>query len=166
MRRGILILVAGLVAGVLAFCCSYRLGTAKPRALLRSAQPELAWLKHEFNLSDAEFRRVSELHTGYLPQCKDRCRRIEELNDKLSRLLGKATQMTPELEQALNERAQIRALCQAEMLKHFFAVSHTMPPEQGQRYLVWVRANTCLTEKLMSHEPLGGNETAMPARHP
>jgi len=166
MKRGLLILALGVVGAAIAYCCVYLMGTAAPRALMRSAQPELAWLKHEFNLTEAEFNRISELHAGYLPQCKERCRRIDELNENLTTVLATATQVTPEIEKMLNERAQMRAMCQAEMLKHFFAVSRTMPAEQGGRYLAWARENTCLREQAMDHGPDNHAETATPAQHP
>ena len=166
MKRGLLILALGLVGAVVAYCCVYLMGTAKPRAMMQSPQPELAWLKHEFNLGDAEFKRISELHAGYLPQCKERCLRIDELNNKLTEVLTSATQVTPEIEKLLNERAQMRAMCQAEMLKHFFEVSRTMPPEQGKRYLAWARDNTCLREQAMDHGADNHAATTAPAQHP
>ena len=162
MKRGLLILTLGLVGAVVAFCCVYRMGTATPRALRQSAQPELAWLKHEFNLGDAEFKRISVLHAGYLPQCQERCRRVDELNDKLTNALATATHVTPDIETLLKERAQMRATCQSEMLKHFFEVIRTMPPEQGQRYLAWVRDNTCLRKQAMDH---GTDDHAATIRH-
>ena len=166
MKRGLLILALGVVGAVVAYCCVYLMGTAKPRAMMQSPQPELAWLKHEFNLGDAEFKQISELHAGYLPQCMERCRRIDELNDKLSNSLASATQVTPELEKLLSERAQMRATCQAEMLKHFFEVSRTMPPEQGKRYLAWARDNTCLREQAMDHGADNHADTPTPDKHP
>jgi hypothetical protein len=166
MRRGILILILGVVAGAGACCYFYRMGTATPRALLRSALPELAWLKHEFTLSDAEFTRISQLHTSYLPQCLDRCRRIDQLNVTLSEALATATHLTAKVEALLKERAEMRAICQAEMLKHFFEVSRTMPPDQGKRYLAWVRENTCLRESAMDHGPANHAEKAIPAHRP
>jgi hypothetical protein len=166
MKRGLLILALGVVGAVVAYCCVYLMGTAKPRAMMQSPQPELAWLKHQFNLGDAEFKRISELHAGYLPQCKERCLRIDELDNKLSEVLTSATQVTPEIEKLLNERAQMRATCQAEMLKHFFEVSRTMPPEQGRRYFAWARDNTCLREQTMDHGADNHGATTTPARHP
>jgi hypothetical protein len=151
MKRGLLILALGLVGAAVAFCCAYLMGTTTPRALLKSAQPELAWLQHEFKLGDAEHQRISELHAGYLPRCMERCRRIDELNDKLAAALATAAQVTPEIATLLQDRAQIRATCQSEMLKHFFEVSRTMPRAQGQRYLAWVWDNTCLREQPMDH---------------
>jgi hypothetical protein len=166
MRRGILILVLGVVGAVFAYGCFYLMSTVTPHAMMRSAQPELEWLRHEFNLSDPEFQRIAELHAGYLPQCLERCRRIDDFNGKLSNTLAAATQVTPEVETLLNERAQMRATCQAEMLKHFFEVSRTMPPDQGKRYLAWVRENTCLHEQAMDHGPATHAEKATPAHQP
>lgn len=151
MRRGLLILGLGLAGAVLAFCCFYLAGTATPREWLRSQQPELAWLKHEFNVSDSELSRISKLHGAYLSQCKERCRQIENLNNKLTKAIGSAAQVTPEIEKLLDERGRMRTECQAEMLKHFFAVSQTMPPEQGKRYLAWAQEHTCLSEQVMNH---------------
>jgi hypothetical protein len=166
MRRGLLIMALGLVAALVAFVCSYLAGTATPRALLGSEEPELAWLKHEFNVSDAEFRRISDLHAQYLPQCRERCRQLDELNKSLARALAEASQLTPGLQKLLNERAQMRATCQAEMLKHFFEVSKSMPPEQGRRYLAWAQENTCLREEAMNHGPSRSSETPAAGHHP
>ena len=69
--------------------------------------------------------------------------------------IGATTQMTPEIEQLLADRARMRADCQAEMLKHFFEVSRTMPPQQGKRYLAWVQEQTCLHEQTMNHTEAG-----------
>jgi hypothetical protein len=151
MRRGLQIFLLGLAGAALAYLLVYRSGSALPRALMDDPQPELAWLKHEFNLGDAEYSRILQLHDGYLPKCRERCLRIEQLNESLSKAMASAPDITPEIETILGERAGIRATCQAEMLKHFYEVSRTMPPEQGRRYLAWVRENTCLSEQPMNH---------------
>src|SRR6266568_4124994 len=109
MRRGVIILTLGFVGAGVGYYCLYLLGTATPRAWLHSRQPELAWLKNEFKLSDSEFAGILQLHQGYLPRCKERCRRIEELNNRLKKALGATTEMTPEIEKILAVRAQIRA---------------------------------------------------------
>lgn len=153
MRRGIVILFLGLAGAALAYCGFYRMGTASPREWLRSSQPELAWLKQEFNLSDAEFNRISDLHSAFLPQCREMCRRIDEQNTKLRRLLDEAGSMTSEIEAAIAEAARLRGECQRNMLQHFFAVSRTMPPEQGRRYLAWVKEKTFLSDHGMGSSP-------------
>ena len=135
-------LALGLSGALVAYCCLYLTGTSSKRELMRGEHPELAWLKQEFNLSDAEFKRVSELHSAYLPQCREMCRRIDEQNAKLQKLLARAPAMTPEIESAVAESARLRGECQRNMLRHFFDVSRTIPPEQGKRYLDWVTEKT------------------------
>jgi len=151
MRKGFVILTLGLMAATLAYGCFYLMGTQTTRNLLDAHSPELAWLKHEFDLSDEEFEAVVSLHWGYLPLCRERCRRIEELNTQLSNTLASAVQVTTDMETLLAERAQVRAACQTDMMRHFFEVSQAMPAEQGKRYLAWVWEHTCLRERDMDH---------------
>jgi len=144
MKRGGLILLAGLVLFIAAFGGFYYFGTSSARAMMSEREPELAWLKKEFKLSDEEFARITKLHEAYLPQCAQRCMHIAEQNRKLEELLSKSSSMTPEIRDVLTERAKTRADCEAEMLNHFMEVSKTMPPEQGKRYLEWVTQQSSL----------------------
>lgn len=149
MKRSAVILLLGLLLATSGFLSFYYLGTASCRGMLREPQPELAWLKKEFKLTDAEFARISELHAAYLPQCALRCQLIEEKNQKLKQLFSGSTNVTPEIQSLLAERAKMRADCEAEMMKHFMEVSRTMPPEQGRRYLEWVEQQTVLRGQAM-----------------
>jgi hypothetical protein len=146
MKKGVFILVFGLVAAAVAYGCIYFICTASARSMQSSNQPELAWLKEEFNLSDSEFKRVSELHAAYLPQCGEMCREIDAQNAKLQALLSGATSMTPEITAALAENSRLRSECQTMMLRHFFQVSQAMPPEQSRRYLAWVKEKAFLPD--------------------
>ena len=152
MRRVVLILSAGLLGAVLAFCVFYYCGTRNERHLMDSEQPELAWLKSEYNLSDAEFNRISALHSAYLKDCEQMCMRIAEKNRELKELLAHTNGVTAEVEKNLADAAQLRAQCQRNMLQHFIQVSKQMPAEQGQRYLVWVQEKTFGGKKDMMSE--------------
>lgn len=145
MKRALLVLIGGLVLGGLAFTGMYRAGTADSCCRISSDTPELVWLKQEYHLSDAEFSRVSKLHEEYLAGCAQRCHEIDLKNAELARLLALTNNVTPEIEKALADAAQLRAQCQSKMLAHFYQVSRTMPPEQGQRYLAWVQSQTLLS---------------------
>src|SRR5512138_362148 len=149
MKKGAAILLLGLLLGVAGFSGIYFFGTSSCREMMREPEPELAWLKQEFKLSDAEFARISELHAAYLPQCAARCQKIEEQNQKLQQLFSQASTLTPEIQNLLNERAKMRADCEVEMMKHFIAVSKTMPAKQGRRYLDWVEKQTFLRGQAM-----------------
>src|SRR5215831_11254860 len=106
MKKGALILLLGLVVGTAAFTGFYYLGTTSSREMIREPQPELAWLKKEFHLTDAEFARIAQMHEAYLPQCAKRCQRIAEQKQQLDRLLAAASAITPEIENLLLERAR------------------------------------------------------------
>ena len=153
MKRGLLILVLGLVAAATAYGCIYFACTSSARNMQRSEQPELAWLKDEFNLNDAEFKRVSELHAAYLPHCQEMCRKIDAQNVQVEKLIASATNVTPQIEGALAEASRLRADCQTMMLRHFMQVSQTMPPEQGRRYLAWVKEKAFLPNYGMTEKP-------------
>ncbi len=142
MNRAWLILLSGLAAAVLAGSTAYYAGTARCRSMEDSQTPELAWLKAEFHLSDAEFNRVTQMHESYMAACAERCRKVDAKNMELRELLARTNTVTPEIAQALSEAAQLRADCQKEMLRHFYEVSQTMPPAEGKRYLAWVQART------------------------
>ncbi len=165
MRKGWLILLLGLLLGMAAFCGVYYLGTAPSREMMHGTQPELAWLKQEFKLSDAEFARITTLHEAYLPQCAERCRVIEQQNQKLKELLAQNGTATPEVQNLLLERARTRAQCEAEMLKHFHAVSLAMPPQQGRRYLSWVQEQTVLRAQAMEARHTAGPAATGAAHH-
>jgi len=152
MKKGMLILVLGLLAAAAAYGCIYFVCTSSARNLQQSDKPELAWLKEAFKLGDTEFKRVSDLHAAYLPQCRDMCREIDAHNVKLQTLLSGATNMTPEITAALTETARLRSECQSMMLRHFFQVSQTMPPEEGRRYLAWVKQKAFLPNYDMPKE--------------
>jgi hypothetical protein len=150
MKRTGLILLAGLLLACAAYCGVYYLATAADRNLEQDATPELAWLKKEFNLSDAEFKRISDLHAAYQPRCAEMCKRIAAKHAELQELLAQSGTMTPEIQKNLAESAQIRAECQTAMLAHFFEVSRTMPPAEGKRYLEWVEEKAFGTMQDMS----------------
>jgi hypothetical protein len=166
MKQGGFILLAGLLLGAGAFSGFYYLRTAWCRATLTEPRPELAWLKKEFHLSNAEFSRVVRLHLAYLPQCAKRCLIIEAQNQKLRQLLGQTTNVTSEIQALLLERAKTRAECESEMLKHFLAVSRTMPLEEGKRYLAWVEQQTFLNDQAMErrHHTVQNHSTDHPSR--
>ncbi|HXT12591.1 MAG TPA: periplasmic heavy metal sensor [Candidatus Angelobacter sp.] len=152
MKKGALILIFGIALAVVAYAGVYFAWTSQSRNLEQSEKPELAWLKEEFHLSESDFKRISALHAAYLPECQEMCRKIEAQNARLKDLLATNSQMTAEIESALAESARLRAECQTHMLRHFYAVSQTMPPEQGRRYLAWVQDRTFLSDEDMMRQ--------------
>lgn len=141
MKKSGIILLAGLAAGLLAYACLYFTGSGRGSNTAGTA-PELAWLKSEFRLSEEQFARVAELHAAYRPTCAEMCRRIDEKNAALQKLLAATNSVTPEIQAALAAAARVRTECQAAMLAHVFEVSRAMPPEQARRYLAFMHERT------------------------
>jgi hypothetical protein len=135
MRRSLTLVIAMLLAGVAIAGGSYLLGCRICARQLATSGDDLAWLRREFRLSDAEMQRIRQLHEGYLPKCHENCALIAAKKQELQAALDHAQGMTPEAEQKLAEVAALRAKCQANMLAHFYEVSQAMPPGQGRRYL-------------------------------
>jgi len=117
MKRFGLIIGAGLLICAAAYCGAYFCGTAPARRMAQEKYPELVWLKKEFNLSDAEFTRIAELHAAYQPCCGEMCQKIAAKNAEVREALAKSGGITPEVEQKLAEAAAIRAECQKAMEK-------------------------------------------------
>lgn len=150
MKRFARLIALGLVFGLAAYTGTYFLGTATARKISTKKMPELGWLKKEFNLGDAEFDRICELHAAYQPKCAEMCGRIDAKNEEIKAALANADRMTPEISRKLAEAAELRAECEQAMLQHFFEVSHSMSQEEGRRYLAWVEAQTFLPMSGMS----------------
>ncbi len=142
MKRPLLILLGALALGAAIFACSFY--AARHTTVLCCAQPadDLNWLRLEFHLSDADLARIRELHEGYLPKCAEMCAKIAAAKRELDSLVGPDTNLTAAAQAKVKEIADLRAQCQAQMLAHFVAVSQTMPPEPGARYLAEMKKLT------------------------
>jgi hypothetical protein len=135
MNRSLVILLGALVLGVALFGGSYFAGQRACRMTMTRPTDDLAWLREEFHLTDADMAHVRQLHEGYMPQCAEMCAKIAAKKIELQTALANGTNVTADAQKKLIEIGELRAQCQTQMLQHFIEVSQTMPPEQGRRYL-------------------------------
>src|ERR1039457_2769335 len=140
MNRSLVLLLGALALGAAVFASSYFV--SHHASLITRSADDLSWLRDEFHLSDAEMARVRSLHEGYMPQCAKMCRLIAAKEAEVQTALANGTNVTAEAQKKLTELGELRAQCQAQMLRHFIAVSQAMPPEQGQRYLAEMKRLT------------------------
>jgi hypothetical protein len=99
-------MLAGLLAAGIGYAWVFlRIQSAEQR-LEQGPHPELAWLKTEYHLNDADFASVVQLHDAYAPKCAELCRRIDEQNAKVQRLLEATNTVTAEIKEALVESAR------------------------------------------------------------
>lgn len=135
MKRVLCTLGGALCLAALAYVLYFELMTRPSEALLSRPEGRLEWLRREFQLTDAQFARITELHDAYGPVCSTLCQRIVEANTRLESLVDGQQSVTPEIEAALFDCASVRRDCNAALLKHAYAVAAEMPPESGKRYL-------------------------------
>jgi hypothetical protein len=156
MRRSLLILMAMLLAGAGVFSAGQHIAAHWQMRHMAQTTDDLAWLRMEYRLNDAEMSRVRELHEGYRVVCSNYCMKIEAEKQDLQRALASGTNAQKTVESKLAEIGQLRAQCQTAMLQHFREVSQVMPPEQGLRYLAEMERLTLgihgQMENNMSHD--------------
>jgi hypothetical protein len=132
MKRGFLILVAVIIAGVGAALVT--------KHLLRG--PSSAWLCHQYGLSPQKVGTIEGLQQHYGSRCGPYCDQMCEANAHLERIaleegLSQGT-MTPGLREAVAETDRIRTQTRIVMLEHFYAVAAELPPEKRRDYLLKV----------------------------
>jgi hypothetical protein len=149
MKRPLVILLAALAIGAVVFAGSYFAGKRACVATMSHRADDLSWLREEFHLNDVEMARIRQLHEGYMPECARMCAMIAAKNAEVQSALGSGTNVTAQAQTKLAELGQLRAQCQANMLRHFIAVSQAMPPEEGRCYLTEMEKIT-----LNSHEQI------------
>jgi hypothetical protein len=166
MNRSLVILLGALTLAATVFAGSYFASRRVCVTTMTRSADDLSWLRDEFHLSDAEMARIRQLHEGYLPQCAKMCALLAAKKSEVQAALGDGINVTAAAQQKLVELGELRAQCQAQMLRHFIAVSQAMPPEQGRRYLVEMQRLTLgfheEIESRMAGSPAAGHEHHQP----
>jgi hypothetical protein len=148
------ILFATIAAGFGAFWLCTFFGTADLRSVNSDRDADLMWLRREFDLTDAQFQRIRALHTAYAAKCDLMCQRIMNANEALDAAISRNNQVTPEIQQAMDEVARVQQDCRPSMLAHVYEVSAQMSPSSASRYLQMMKqriiqpglsANTAVT---------------------
>tara|TARA_R110002096_G_scaffold428258_2_gene639711 strand:- start:15714 stop:16229 length:516 start_codon:yes stop_codon:yes gene_type:complete len=134
MKKGLLIFVAILLTGAVAYCAVFRWSYAHTAMMSQSQDAELEWLRHEFSLSADQFETVRELHAAHDLECLRHCEALALSNDRLFRLMRESTEITPEIETALQAATELREECRRSTLRHIYEVSQHMNTESAQRY--------------------------------
>lgn len=149
MNRSLIIVLGALAIGAAVFAGSYFASQRASIACCANPADDLSWLREEFHLNDSEMAHMRQLHESYLPQCMKMCARIAVKKSEVQAELAGGTNVTADVEKKLTELGELRAQCQAQMLRQFVAVSQAMPPEEGRRYLAEMESIT-----LGSHEAI------------
>lgn len=127
------VLIAAVVVAIASFGGSYFAGRSCCKVGLPGS--EMEWLRQTFQLNEPQFAAVKQLHESYQPTCEKLCKRIAVANEKLDHLIQSSQSVTPEVEAALRESAEVREDCRKAMLGHIYQVAAEMSTPNRERYL-------------------------------
>lgn len=125
-----------LVAGTTCFLAYQLSGDREVRQAVASGDA-LAWLRADFQLTDAQFARIKQLHESYSVVCEEHCRAIQEAARERQALRERGAE--PAVLAAAERKVQeLRAVCETAIAAHVRQCAAEMSPEAGQRYLALV----------------------------
>jgi hypothetical protein len=143
MRRGALVLLLGLVVGLGTHVVYFRLHQpAGPGTL----DGELAWMKAELQLSDAQYARIRELHEASSPRLRALATQVAQMQTEVAAF--EETRRTSdrvdfvEFAQFVQARRTINAECLESTRRLVQAAAGEMNPAQRQHYFGIVAASS------------------------
>jgi hypothetical protein len=129
--------VVALVAGTVGII-SFRTASnpAVEEALAR--RDAMEWLRTDFQLTDAQFAAIKQLHDSYSIVCEEHCREIQVATRARNALRSSGTADIAALAAAERRVEQLRLVCESAIATHVRQCAAEMSPEAGQRYLALV----------------------------
>lgn len=133
-RLALVLLIAALVSAA-GYYAAYRLASRPAQCPMNQPGCGMVWLREEYHLTGAQYAKIAKMHDDYRPTCERMCQRVAAANAKVSALITANHSVTPESEAALKEWALLQNECRLAMLRHVYAVSAEMNPEDRARYV-------------------------------
>lgn len=131
-----LVLIGALAgtAGVVA----YRATTDEAVAEALAKQDALAWLRADFQLTEAQFAAIKQLHDSYSVVCEEHCRQIQEAAQARNALKAGGRADAAALAAADRRVEELRQVCESAIATHVRACAALMAPDAAERYLALV----------------------------
>jgi hypothetical protein len=135
MRRGLLVLLLGLTVGVSSHVIYFRLHRPyDPESL----DGQLAWMKSELQLSDAQFARIRELHEASSPRLRALAAQVAQMQAEFAAFENtrRATDRVDFIEfaQFVETRRNINRECLDSTRRLVMAAANEMTPSQREQY--------------------------------
>lgn len=135
MKKGLFILLAAMMAGILAFFLGRGQPSSATGPVLLDSMPELAWLRTDLKLTDEQFSKVEQLHREYRPVCAAMCRRIAQSEADVAQLASAKNGISDELSKAIDTHGRVIVDCKRSMLEHLYQTASLMDEKQSRRFL-------------------------------
>lgn len=135
-----LVLTAALIAAIAGAVGFFSFRTSRnPAVEAALAQRDaMAWLRTDFQLTDAQFAAIQKLHTSYSVVCEEHCRAIQAATRARNELKARAEGDAAAFAAADRRVEELRLECESAIATHVRQCAAVMSPEAGQRYLALV----------------------------
>lgn len=130
---GILTAIA-LMVGLISYRAN---GSTAVKAAL-AKQDAMAWLRADFQLTDAQFTAIKRLHDAYSLVCAEHCRAIQDAAQLRDELKASSKADVASLAEADRRVEELQAVCESAITSHVRQCADLMTPEAGRRYLALV----------------------------
>jgi hypothetical protein len=135
MRRGVLVLLLGLLVGVATHLVYFRLHRPFDAD---SLDGQLAWMKSELRLSDAQFARIRELHQASSPRLRALAAQVAQMQQEFAAFENtrRSTDRVDFIEfaQFVEERRAVSRECLASTRRLVMAAAGEMTGPQREHY--------------------------------
>lgn len=136
MKRTLLSLTLGLAVGLITHFAYFRLNEPAPTNTLEG---QLAWMKTELQLTDAQFARIKELHQASSPRLRAMAVQVAALQVEFTAF--EKTRRTNdqvdflEFARFVDTRRHVSRECLDSTRQLVLASAEVMNPQQRQRYI-------------------------------
>ena len=141
MNRGFLVLVLGCAVGIFAHFAYFNFHRPQDPGTLEG---QLAWMKSELQLSDAQFERIKELHEASSPRLRALASQVAQMQAEF--VAFENTRRTSdrvdfiEFARFVEVRRNINRECLDSTRRLVMAAANEMNPRQREQYLGIVAA--------------------------
>jgi hypothetical protein len=139
MKRFLLTLTLGLAAGLGSHLAYYRYHEPAPTDTLEG---QLAWMRTELKLTDAQFARIQEVHQASHPRLRAMAAQVAHMQVEFAEFerARRATDQVDFLEFArfVENRRNLNRECLDSTRRLVLASAEVMTPDQRQQYLALV----------------------------
>lgn len=138
-RRNLLATLGALlvVAAATGFV-TYRLSGNSDVKTAVENRDALEWLRADFDLSDAQFARIKDLHESYSVVCAEHCLAIQRAARARDQLAKSAAADSSALAAADRRLEELRHVCETAIAAHVRECASHMSANAAERYLALV----------------------------
>jgi hypothetical protein len=151
MKRTTLNLLLGLAVGLAAHLAYFRLNEP---AATNTLDGQLAWMKTELQLTDAQFAQIKQLHQASSPRLRAMAAQVAQLQAEFTEFekIRRTSDRVDFLEFArfVETRRHVSRECLDSTRQLVLATAGYMTPQQRQRYIRLVAAAEPLAQSLLN----------------